>query len=69
VLAVHGIDVVVEAGDGFVPTPVVSHDILAHNPDRTTRLADGIVVTPRTTRPRTAAIAPVRPPSGSARRW
>ena len=46
VLTAHGVDVVVDDDDGFVPTPVVSHEILVHNRDRTTRLADGVVVTP-----------------------
>ena len=46
VLAAHGVEVVIDAGDGFVPTPVVSHEILAHNRGRATRLGDGIVVTP-----------------------
>jgi phosphoglucomutase len=46
VLAAHGVEVVIDAGDGFVPTPVISHEILVHNRDRATRPADGIVVTP-----------------------
>ena len=31
---------------GLTPTPVVSHAILTYNRDRSTRLADGIVITP-----------------------
>ena len=31
VLAGHGVDVVVDAGDGATPTPVISHAILTHN--------------------------------------
>ena len=31
VLAAHGTDVVVDADDGFTPTPVISHAILGHN--------------------------------------
>jgi phosphoglucomutase len=38
--------VVVDADDGFTPTPVISHAILTHNRDRSVAVADGIVVTP-----------------------
>ena len=31
VLAAHGVEVVVDADDGFTPTPVISHAILGHN--------------------------------------
>jgi phosphoglucomutase len=46
VLAAHGVDVRVDAADGFTPTPAISHAILVHNRGRRDRLADGIVVTP-----------------------
>jgi phosphoglucomutase len=46
VLAANGVETVIQAGDGFTPTPVVSRAILVHNRGRTSRLADGIVVTP-----------------------
>ncbi|OGO57641.1 MAG: phosphoglucomutase, alpha-D-glucose phosphate-specific, partial [Chloroflexi bacterium RBG_16_69_14] len=46
VLAAHGVDVRVDAADGYTPTPAVSHAILVHNRGRRDRLADGIVVTP-----------------------
>ncbi len=46
VLAADGVEVMLAAGDEYTPTPAVSHAILAHNRARTTRLADGIVVTP-----------------------
>ncbi len=46
VLAANGVETVVQAGDGFTPTPVISRAILAHNRGRNGRLADGIVVTP-----------------------
>jgi len=46
VLVAHGVDVRVDAADGYTPTPAVSHAILVYNRDRTTGLADGIVVTP-----------------------
>ena len=37
---------VIQRDDGFTPTPVISHAILAHNRGRTAHLADGIVITP-----------------------
>jgi phosphoglucomutase len=46
VLAAHGVDIRVDAADGYTPTPVISHAILVHNRDRRDHLADGIVVTP-----------------------
>ena len=48
VLAANGVDVRVDARDGFTPTPAVSHAILVANRDRPANagLADGIVVTP-----------------------
>jgi phosphoglucomutase len=46
VLVANGIDVRVDAADGFTPTPAVSHAILVHNRGRSNGLADGIVVTP-----------------------
>ena len=46
VLGGHGVDVRVDAADGYTPTPVISHAILTHNRGRRDRLADGIVVTP-----------------------
>jgi len=45
-LVAHGVDVRVDAEDGYTPTPVISHAILVHNRGRRDRLADGIVVTP-----------------------
>ena len=46
VLAAHEVDVMIDAGDGFTPTPVISHAILTHNREGGERPADGIVVTP-----------------------
>jgi phosphoglucomutase len=46
VLAAHRVDVRVDAGEGYTPTPVISHAILVHNRGRRDHLADGIVVTP-----------------------
>jgi phosphoglucomutase len=46
VFAANGVDVVVQEGRGYTPTPVVSRAILAHNRGRASGRADGVVVTP-----------------------
>ncbi|MFO0881611.1 MAG: phosphoglucomutase (alpha-D-glucose-1,6-bisphosphate-dependent) [Gemmataceae bacterium] len=46
VLAANGVEVCIQAGDGYTPTPVISHAILTHNRGRSSGLADGIVITP-----------------------
>jgi len=46
VLAANNVEVMIDDRDGYTPTPVVSHAILAYNRGRTNGLADGIVVTP-----------------------
>ena len=46
VLAANGVDVMLDAANGYTPTPAVSHAILAYNRGRTSGHADGIVVTP-----------------------
>jgi phosphoglucomutase len=46
VLAAHGVDVMLAAHDEYTPTPAVSHAIVCYNRDRTSGLADGIVMTP-----------------------
>ncbi|HEY2386539.1 MAG TPA: phosphoglucomutase (alpha-D-glucose-1,6-bisphosphate-dependent) [Candidatus Binatia bacterium] len=46
VLAANGVEVMVDARDGYTPTPVVSHAVLGYNRGRRSGLADGIVVTP-----------------------
>jgi phosphoglucomutase len=46
VLAANGVDVMIDDQDGYTPTPVISHAILAYNRGRTRGLADGIVITP-----------------------
>lgn len=46
VLAGNGVDVVIQSGDGFTPTPVISHAILTYNKARKDNWADGIVITP-----------------------
>ena len=46
VLAANDVAVMVDDRDGYTPTPVVSHAILAHNRARSSGFADGIVITP-----------------------
>ena len=46
VLAANGVEAMISAGGEFTPTPAVSHAILVYNRGRTSRLADGIVITP-----------------------
>ncbi|MFI6003388.1 phosphoglucomutase (alpha-D-glucose-1,6-bisphosphate-dependent) [Streptomyces sp. NPDC051366] len=46
VFAANDVSVLVDAADGYTPTPAVSHAILTHNRGRTSALADGVVVTP-----------------------
>ncbi|MBC7692975.1 MAG: alpha-D-glucose phosphate-specific phosphoglucomutase [Methylotenera sp.] len=48
VLAANEVEVFMQEKQGFTPTPVISHAILAYNqgPGRTRGLADGIVITP-----------------------
>jgi phosphoglucomutase len=46
VLAANSVDVMIQAGDGYTPTPVISHAILTHNRTSASGVADGIVVTP-----------------------
>jgi phosphoglucomutase len=52
VLAANGVETVIQAGDGYTPTPVISHAILTHNRGRESNLADGVVITPSHNPPR-----------------
>ena len=45
-LIANDIDVMIDARDGYTPTPVISHAILTYNKGRSSGLADGIVITP-----------------------
>ena len=46
VLAANGVETMIDAHDGYTPTPVISHAILCHNRGRETGLADGIIISP-----------------------
>jgi len=46
VLAANGVETMIDAQEGYTPTPVISHAILTYNRGRKTGLADGIVISP-----------------------
>lgn len=46
VFAANGVELMVQAGLNYTPTPVISHAILTYNRGRTSGLADGVVITP-----------------------
>ena len=66
VLAGNGVDVRIDAGGGFTPTPVISHAIVAHNRGRSAHRADGIVVTPSHNPPRDGGFKYNGPDGGPA---
>jgi phosphoglucomutase len=63
VLCAHGVAVMVDADDGFTPTPAVSHAILTHNRGGGRGTADGIVVTPSHNPPQDGGVK-YNPPHG-----
>jgi phosphoglucomutase len=63
VLAGNGITVMVDSDDRYTPTPALSHAILRYNHDRSSGLADGIVVTPSHNPPSDGGFK-YNPPSG-----
>ncbi|MEJ8404804.1 phosphoglucomutase (alpha-D-glucose-1,6-bisphosphate-dependent) [Brevundimonas vesicularis] len=62
VLIANGVEVFIDARDGFTPTPAVSHAILTHNRTNS-RQADGVLITPSHNPPRDGGIK-YNPPSG-----
>ena len=46
VFAANGVQLVIQRGRGYTPTPVISHAILTWNRDRAPARADGVVITP-----------------------
>jgi phosphoglucomutase len=46
VFAANRVEVRLQEGGGYTPTPVISHAILDHNRHRDSGLADGVVITP-----------------------
>ncbi|KYK13304.1 MULTISPECIES: phosphoglucomutase (alpha-D-glucose-1,6-bisphosphate-dependent) [Streptomyces] len=63
VFAANDVTVLIDAADGYTPTPAVSHAILTHNRGRTSGLADGVVVTPSHNPPSDGGFK-YNPPSG-----
>lgn len=46
VFAANGVEIKIQRGRGYTPTPVVSHAILTYNKGKSSGLADGVVITP-----------------------
>lgn len=73
VLTANGIEVRIQTGHGYTPTPVISHAILNHNRRHPSALADGIVITPSHNPPRDGGIkyngADGGPASSEATGW
>ena len=63
VLAGNGVDVMVAPDGEYTPTPAISHAILTHNRNRSSGLADGIVITPSHNPPEDGGFK-YNPPSG-----
>ncbi len=63
VLASQGVTVLFAPDGGFTPTPAVSHAILKANRDKTSGLADGLILTPSHNPPADGGIK-YNPPSG-----
>ncbi|MDL4770567.1 phosphoglucomutase (alpha-D-glucose-1,6-bisphosphate-dependent) [Actinomadura xylanilytica] len=63
VFAGNGVRVLIDARDGYTPTPALSHAVLGHNRGRATGLADGVVITPSHNPPRDGGFK-YNPPDG-----
>jgi phosphoglucomutase len=63
VLAANRVEVMIDNDGAYTPTPVISHAILSYNRDRTSGLADGIVITPSHNPPEDGGIK-YNPPQG-----
>jgi len=63
VFAANGVEVRLQEGRGYTPTPVISHAILQHNRDTSKPLADGVVITPSHNPPADGGFK-YNPPSG-----
>jgi phosphoglucomutase len=63
VFAANGVTVMIQAGFGYTPTPVISHAILTANRDKQSGLADGVVITPSHNPPGDGGFK-YNPPSG-----
>ena len=63
VFAANQMDIFIQAGLGYTPTPVISHAILTYNRGRASGLADGVVITPSHNPPEDGGFK-YNPPSG-----
>lgn len=63
VLVANGVAVYIEKGQGYTPTPLISHAILNYNKGRSEGLADGIVITPSHNPPQDGGFK-YNPPNG-----
>jgi len=63
VFAANGVDIVIQEGLGFTPTPVISHAILAYNQTHSAIKADGVIITPSHNPPRDGGFK-YNPPNG-----
>ncbi|UCC51998.1 MAG: alpha-D-glucose phosphate-specific phosphoglucomutase [Anaerolineaceae bacterium] len=63
VFAANGVNVMIQVGSGYTPTPVISHAILTANRGKRSRLADGVVITPSHNPPGDGGFK-YNPPSG-----
>jgi phosphoglucomutase len=63
VLAANRVEVMIHRDAGYTPTPVISHAILTANRNKTSGLADGIVITPSHNPPDNGGIK-YNPPQG-----
>ena len=66
VFAANQVEVVIQSGLGYTPTPVISHAILTYNQGRKTGLADGVVITPSHNPPGDGGIKYNPPEAGPA---
>jgi len=63
VFAANQVEIMIQAGGGYTPTPVISHAILSYNKGRANGLADGVVITPSHNPPDDGGFK-YNPPSG-----
>src|SRR3954470_6214282 len=66
VFAANGVEIVIQSGHGFTPTPAISRAILVYNRGRTDRLADGVGVTPSPHPPEDGGFKSTPPNGGPA---
>jgi len=66
VFAANGVEIVIQQGMGYTPTPVISLAILTYNRGRTSGLADGVVITPSHNPPADGGFKYTPPSAGPA---